>query len=110
MPVIAGTENGAELGLEELGMSRAEADAAKAHERVGFLARAEIGDMLVAAEVERANGHGLARGGLDDLAIGGELLLLVGDRRVRQEQILGAVQPDADGAGADQPSGRRRGR
>ena len=55
--------------------------------------------MLVAAEVERADGHGAVGRRLDDLAVGRELLLLVGDAGVRQVQVFGAVQADAGRAG-----------
>ena len=39
-------------------------------------------------------------GRLDHRPVGGQLLLLVGHRRVGQEQVLGAVQADAGGADA----------
>ena len=79
-----------------------------AHERVGLALRAEVRHLLVAAEVERADGHRAVRRRLDHRAVGGQLLLLVGHRRVGQEQVLGAVQADAGRADADRPSRRRR--
>ena len=92
------------------GYADREADAAPAHERVGLALVAEVGDELVAAEVERADGDARFGRRLDDGAIGGELLLLVGHGRMREEQILGAIEPDADRPGVARPSRRRRGR
>ena len=102
---MAGPQDGAQLRLEELRIGTAEADAAKTHERIGLIAMAQVGNVLVAAEVERADGHLLIRRGFDDGAVGGQLLLLVGHRGMRQEQVFGAIQPDAGGAGG---AGRRR--
>ncbi len=68
---------------------------APAHERIGLARVPQVGNRLVAAEVERADRHAVAGAGLDDLAIGRELLLLVGHVGVREEQVLRAEQAHA---------------
>ncbi len=77
--VPAGAEDRADLPFEEAGCSNERRIEPPAHERVGLVAATEVGDGLVAAEVERADRDGAARGVLDDLAVVLVLFFLVGD-------------------------------
>ena len=71
-------------------------DAPPAHERIGFLVMmAQIGDGLVAADIERADRDVMRGRGRDNRPIGLELFLFVGHVRVGQVQIFGAKQADA---------------
>ena len=94
----AGAENGPQLRLEELRMGSAQANASPAHERIGLALIAEVGNLLVAAEIERANGDHVLRSGFEDRAVDGQLVILIGDAGVGQEQIFRAIEPDAASA------------
>ena len=60
---------------------------------------AHIGQHLVAADIEGAEGHRLVAGGVEHGAIERELLGGARQRRRHHELQLGAEQPDAGGAG-----------
>jgi hypothetical protein len=93
--VEPGAKDGPHLRLKEFGVSDAEADAAPAHERVGLARVSEIGHLLVASQVERANRHVLIGGRFDNLAVDGQLLFFGRYRGVRQEKIFRAVEADS---------------
>ena len=50
-------EHGPQLRLKEFGVGDAKAGTTPAHERVGLLRGAEVRDVFVAPNVQRANGH-----------------------------------------------------
>ena len=79
-------------------MGRAEPNTAPTHERIGLARTAQIGHLLVAAEIERANGDHVLRSGFEDRAVDGQLVILIGDAGVGQEQIFRAIEPDAASA------------
>ena len=97
-PCRAGAEDRPDLGHEELGVLEEDAGRPPSHERVGLAAPAEVGDGLVAAQVERADRDRLVGRVEDDLAIVLVLLLLAGHVVVGEEEVLGPEQPDARGA------------
>ena len=75
-----------------------EADRAPAERRILLFDVAHVGQHLVAADIERAERHRLAVGGIEHGAI--ERVLLAGARKIRRyhELQLGAEQADAGGA------------
>ena len=97
----------AHLAFEEAGVLEREADRAPSHERVGLAPTAEVGDGLVAAEVERPDRDGVVGGLGDDPAVIEVLFLLIGDVLVGQEEVFGAEE--ADPGGADRLRGPRVG-
>ena len=95
LAVPPGAEDRADLPLEEPRMLEREPDRPPAHERVGLVPPAQVGDGLVAAEVEGADRDGPVGRVLDDLAVVLVLLLLVGHVLVGEEEVFGAEQADA---------------
>ena len=85
---------GPQLHAEDLRPGERQADAAQAEEGVRLLGREAL-DRLVAAGVERSNGHRPALRPIDDRCIGAKLRLLVRQPGFGMEQELGAHQPDA---------------
>ena len=81
------------LRQEDVGPIQGEADAAPSQKRILFR-DGEIGQRLVAPDVERAHGHRLGCERLEHLAI--DLVLLVLHRKglARHERKLGAIEPD----------------
>src|SRR5262245_50789527 len=62
---------------------------------------AQVGNDLVAADVQGADRHRAVGRRFDDLPVRGELLLFIGNGGVREKQIFGAIQADAGRAGAN---------
>ena len=88
----------AELRLEEIGTTEQQPRAAHAEEGVGLLRQSEMGDLLVAPDVESAHderpvAERVEHGGID---LG--LLVLRRAQAPLEEQELGAHQADAFGA------------
>ena len=94
---LAGLEHGAGLHQEDFRVIEGHANTAPTQERVLFLDR-EVGQRLVAADIQGAHGHRQRVEGLQLLAIGGQLLLLAGKALVDHERHFGTVQADALGA------------
>jgi hypothetical protein len=94
-----GLQEGADLAAEKARPVEADADRPPAERRVLFLHRPHIGQDLVAADVEGAEGDGGGPGRVEHGAV--ELLLLGrGGHALRDHELdLGAKQPDAGGAG-----------
>ena len=92
----------AQLRAQQARPVERQADRPPAERRVFFFRRAEIGHDLVAADIERAEGHRLAGRLLHDVAIEGFLLLHLRHGRGDHELQLGAEQADALGAGFGQ--------
>ena len=78
-------------------MVEADADAAPAEERVGLL-DGEVGQGLVAADVEGAHGHRPRGEHLDLLPVDFALLVFRGKAFLHEEGNFGAVQADPFGA------------
>ena len=93
----ARAQQGAQLGAVQVLARQAVADGAEAHERVVLLLEAQVGDLLVAADVERADDDRLALADERGLLVGLELLVLGGHGGFVHEQELGAEQADALG-------------
>ena len=91
----AGAQDGAELGAEDVPLLQAEPDGPPAEERVHLGRHLQVGEELVAAQVERADDdrQRLERGG--GLAVGLVLLLLAGQALAVDEQVFGAEQAHA---------------
>ena len=90
-----GAEEGAQLGLEDLGPGQADAQCAHAHGGVILLRQIKVADLLVSADVQRADDDLLAVHVGQDLLVGLKLLIL--GRIIARVQIeeLGAEQTDA---------------
>ena len=69
-----GLQQRAHLAAQQAGPVEAEADRAPAERRVLLLDRAHIGQHLVAADIERAEGHRPVAGGVEHRAVERELL------------------------------------
>ena len=69
-----GAQQRAHLAAQQAGPVEAEPDRAPAERRVFLLEVAHIGQHLVAADIERAEGHRLLAGGVEHRAIERELL------------------------------------
>ena len=95
----AGAQQRAQLRAQQGRPVEPEADRAPAERRILLFDVAHVGQHLVAADVEGAERHRLAVGGLDHGAI--ERVLLAGARKIRRyhELQLGAEQADARGPG-----------
>ena len=89
----------ADLGAQQARAVEAEPDRAPAERRVLLFLVAHIGQHLVAADVEGAEGHRLVAGGVEHRAIERELLGGARQGRRHHELQLGAEQADAGGAG-----------
>ena len=74
-------------------MIEGHADTPPAQKRVGFLDR-EIGERLVATDIQGAHGHGGRVQGLQLFPIQLALLLLAGKPVTQQKTDFGAIQPD----------------
>ena len=96
-----GAQQRAQLRAQQGRPVEPEPDRAPAERRILLLDVAHIGQHLVAADVERAEGHRLVAGGVEHGAV--ERVLLAGAREIRRhhELQLGAEQADAGGAGID---------
>ena len=94
-----GAQQRADLAAQQAGPVEAEPDGAPAERRVLLLDVAHIGQHLVAADVERAEGHRLVAGGVEHRAVERELLGGAREGRRHHELQLGAEQADAGGAG-----------
>ena len=93
--VPPGPQDGADLAFEEARVLEREPDRPPAHEGVGLVAPAEVGDRLVAAEVEGPDRGDPIRRVLDDLAIVLVLLLFVRHVLVGEEEVFGPEEADA---------------
>ena len=93
-----------QLREQELRMPQAQTDASDAEEGVLLRGEREVGELLVGAHVERAQGEGAAVELLSGRPVGALLLVLVRQVVGLEEEELGAQQPHAVGAG-----GERRG-
>ena len=94
-----GAQQRADLAAQQARPVEAEPDRAPAQRRVLLLDVAHIGQHLVAADVEGAEGHRLVAGGVEHGAVERELLGGARERRRHHELQLGAEQADAGGAG-----------
>ena len=94
-----GLQQRADLAAHQARPVEAEPDRAPAERRVLFLEGAHVGQHLVAADIEGAEGDRLVAGGVQHRAI--ERKLLAGARKIRRHHELqfGAEQADAGGAG-----------
>ena len=94
-----GAQQRAHLAAQQARPVEAEPDRAPAERRIFLLDVAQIGQHLVAADIERAEGHRLFAGGIEHRAI--ERKLLAGARqRIRHHELqFGAEQADAGRAG-----------
>ena len=90
-------QHGAQLGVEDLGLVEGDPDPAPAEERVVFL-DGEVGQRLVAADVERAHHHRLRGQRGQHVAVVAEQLLLAREGVADHVGELGAVEPDPFGA------------
>ena len=88
-------EQGAQLGLEDLGPGQADAQCAHTHGGVIFLGQVKVADLLVRADVQRADDDLLAVHVRQHLLVGFKLLILGGIVRRVQVEELGAEQADA---------------
>ncbi len=93
---LAGTQHGTQLGEKDLRVVQGNADAAPAQEGVVLVHR-EIGQRLVAANVQGAQGHWPGIEGGQDLAVDLYLLLFTREPVADHERHFGAVQADAVG-------------
>ena len=95
--VCAGHHDRLDLGAENIPVVEGNPDRTPAHEGVVFLGRAEIGEGLVAADVEGADGHRVVGEILDYLAV--ELILVVAVGKAAPGHVgeFGAVQADSFG-------------
>ena len=93
----AGPEDGPQLLLEQLRVLQAEADRPEAQKRIGLVV-GQPGNALqrfVAAQVERANDHGVGRKGRDDRPVARKLLVFAGQSRGIQVEILRAKESNS---------------
>ena len=95
---MRGPEQRPDLGAEQRRPVERHADGAPADRRVLLLAHAEVGQHLVAADIERAEHHRPVAGGVEDRLVEAGLLLEPREGRRDHELQLGAEQADAVGA------------
>ena len=99
LAAAGGAQQRAHLAAQQARPVEAEPDRAPAQRRVLLFDIAHVGQHLVAADIEGAEGHRLFAGGVEHGAI--ERKLLAGARqRIRHHELqFGAEQADAGGAG-----------
>ena len=99
LAAAAGAQQRAQLAAQQAGPVEAEADRAPAQRRVLLLDVAHVGQHLVAADIEGAEGHRHVAGGIEHRAV--ERVLLGGAREALGDHELqfGAEQADAGRAG-----------
>ena len=78
-----GAQQRAHLAAQQAGPVEPEPDRAPAERRILLLDVAHVGQHLVAADVERAEGHRLLAGGVEHRAVERELLAGARQRRSR---------------------------
>lgn len=86
---------GAQLGFEDFGPGQADAQCAHTHGGVILLGQVKVADLLVRADVQRADDDLLAVHVRQHLLVGFKLLILGGIVRRVQVEELGAEQADA---------------
>ena len=96
--ILRQLDQGAGLVDEHLRVAKQEADAAHAEEGIGFGGRLQIGDRLVAADVEQAHGQRVGVGVGMHILIGGQLLGNGWRAGPVLEEVFGAEETDALGA------------
>ena len=92
------TQQRAQLRGEQIGPAHAQAQRAHAQKWIVLVRHVEVGQRLIAANVDRANDHRAAGHGFERAAIGGVLLVFAGRRGAVEKQEFGAEQPDPLGA------------
>ncbi len=88
-----GLEDGTQLGEEDLGVVQGQAQPPPAQEGV-VLPDGQVGQELVAADVQGSDGDRVRREGLEHLAVDPDLLFLAGESVPGEEGELGPVQAD----------------
>ena len=89
------TVKGTQLGLEDFRAGQADAQSAHAHSRVILFGQVKVADLLVRADIQRADDNFLASHISQNLFVGFKLLVLGGVIRAVQVQELAAEQADA---------------
>jgi hypothetical protein len=96
-PQIVEPDGGAQdrphLGQKDLGMIEGDADAAPAEKGIGLVHR-EIGQRLVAADVQGADGHRTRREEFQHMTVIGHLRTLARKAVAHDERQFSAVKPD----------------
>ena len=91
-----------QLHAQHAGFVQPDADRAPAHRRVRLVLRLHVRQDLVRSDVQRAEGHTAALGGIEHARIDRRQLAALGHLAAHQELQLGAEQPHAFGARAFQ--------
>ena len=89
------TVKGTQLGLEDFRAGQTNTQSAHAHSRVILFGQVKVADLLVRADIQRANDNFLAAHIGKNLFVGFKLLVLGGVIRAVQVQELAAEQADA---------------
>src|SRR4029077_16553372 len=100
-PAVRGAahrEDGAQLRAQQVRAGEARANAAQAERRVRFWWHRQVGDRLVSARIERADGERALPQHIGDLLVLGSLLGLARWGLAAEDQKLGARQSPALGA------------
>ena len=95
LAVGRGAEQGAQLGAEDLRAGQADAQGAHAHGGVVLFGQVKVADLLVGADVQRADDDLFAIHVGQDMLVGLELLVLGGEGGGVQIEELAAEQADA---------------
>ena len=97
--VGAHPQHGAKLADQQLRMAQAQTDPTEPQEGIVLVGGRQAGELFVGADVERAHDERATAETFGHRAVDQLLLVLVGETIARQEEELGAQQPDAVGAG-----------
>ncbi len=90
----AGSQNGAQLGLEDIDPLQTKPNGAPSQERIELLGKIERAHELIASQIERANDDAVRAHFLRNLAIGTILILLVWKLGAVEIEKLGPVKAD----------------
>ena len=102
---MRGAQQGAELCLEQIDATQADADGPHAHGRVFFRIKVEIVNLFIGTDIEGPNDDGLAFKGFCSLLIGFELLIFRRIVAAFQIEEFAAEKTDASASLAEPAAG-----
>ena len=95
-----GPQDGPQLGAEQITFLEGKADRTQPHDRVGLIEQIQLGNELVAADIEGADRHRMRRHRLDGCPVGRYCSSSEGASLAVHEQKFGPEQPDLRPLGA----------
>ena len=94
--MVSGAKDRTHLRPEKLRVFERKSNAPPAHEGIGFhMSMPQVWHCFVTTDIERADGHIVARTGIHDLSVNRQLFLFVGNTGVGQIQVFGSIEPHA---------------